>query len=48
MPLPLPPLNALRAIEAAARAGSYVAAAEELGVPAIPWDAEFGRDLGFS
>jgi LysR family glycine cleavage system transcriptional activator len=32
MPLPLPPLNALRAFEAAARAGSYVAAAEDLGV----------------
>jgi LysR family glycine cleavage system transcriptional activator len=32
MSLPLPPLNALRAFEAAARAGSYVAAAEELGV----------------
>ena len=32
MSLPLPPLNALRAFEAAARAGSYVAAAEELDV----------------
>jgi LysR family glycine cleavage system transcriptional activator len=32
MPLSLPPLNALRAFEAAARSGSYVAAAEELGV----------------
>lgn len=32
MALPLPPLNAMRAFEAAARAGSYVAAAEELGV----------------
>ena len=32
MPLLLPPLNALRAFEAAARAGSYVGAAEELGV----------------
>jgi LysR family transcriptional regulator, glycine cleavage system transcriptional activator len=32
MPLPLPPLNALRAFEAAARTGSYVAAAEELDV----------------
>ena len=32
MPLTLPPLNALRAFEAAARAGSYVAAAEELNV----------------
>jgi LysR family glycine cleavage system transcriptional activator len=32
MPLSLPPLNALRAFEAAARAGSYVAAAEELDV----------------
>ena len=32
MPLSLPPLNALRAFEAAARTGSYVAAAEELGV----------------
>jgi LysR family glycine cleavage system transcriptional activator len=32
MPLTLPPLNALRAFEAAARSGSYVAAAEELGV----------------
>lgn len=32
MPLLLPPLNALRAFEAAARTGSYVAAAEELGV----------------
>lgn len=34
MSLPLPPLNALRAFEAAARAGSYVAAAQELGVSA--------------
>ncbi|MGV8985129.1 MAG: LysR substrate-binding domain-containing protein [Cypionkella sp.] len=34
MPLTLPPLNALRAFEAAARTGSYVAAAEELGVSA--------------
>ncbi len=32
MVMPLPPLNALRAFEAAARAGSYVAAAEELDV----------------
>src|SRR5687768_9538121 len=32
MPLSLPPLNALRAFEAAARTGSYVAAAEELRV----------------
>ena len=32
MAMPLPPLNALRAFEAAARGGSYVAAAEELGV----------------
>lgn len=32
MPLSLPPLNALRAFEAAARTGGYVAAAEELGV----------------
>ena len=32
MPLTLPPLNSLRAFEAAARAGSFVAAAEELGV----------------
>jgi len=32
MPLSLPPLNALRAFEAAARTGSYVAAAEELHV----------------
>lgn len=32
MSLSLPPLNALRAFEAAARSGSYVAAAEELGV----------------
>lgn len=34
MPLKLPPLNSLRAFEAAARSGSYVAAAEELGVSA--------------
>jgi LysR family glycine cleavage system transcriptional activator len=34
MPLTLPPLNALRAFEAAARTGSYVSAAEELGVSA--------------
>lgn len=34
MPLTLPPLNALRAFEVAARTGSYVAAAEELGVTA--------------
>lgn len=32
MPLSLPPLNALRAFEAAARGGSYVAAAVELDV----------------
>jgi LysR family transcriptional regulator, glycine cleavage system transcriptional activator len=32
MPLALPPLNAFRAFESAARAGSYVAAAEELNV----------------
>ncbi|MEO8243655.1 MAG: LysR substrate-binding domain-containing protein [bacterium] len=32
MPLTLPPLNSLRAFEAAARNGSYVAAAEELNV----------------
>jgi LysR family transcriptional regulator, glycine cleavage system transcriptional activator len=32
MPLSLPPLNALRAFEAAARTGGYVAAGEELGV----------------
>jgi LysR family transcriptional regulator, glycine cleavage system transcriptional activator len=32
VPLFLPPLNALRAFEAAARAGGYVAAAEELDV----------------
>jgi LysR family glycine cleavage system transcriptional activator len=32
MSLSLPPLNALRAFEAAARSGSYVTAAEELGV----------------
>ena len=31
-PLPLPPLTALRAFEAAARCGSYVAAAREIGV----------------
>ncbi len=30
----LPPLNGLRAFEAAARRGSFVAAAEELGVTA--------------
>lgn len=34
MSLSLPPLNALRAFEAAARSGSYVAAAAELGVSA--------------
>lgn len=34
MALTLPPLNALRAFEAAARTGSYVAAADELGVSA--------------
>lgn len=34
MPLTLPPLNALRAFEAAARTGSYVAASQELGVSA--------------
>jgi LysR family glycine cleavage system transcriptional activator len=34
MSLSLPPLNALRAFEAAARSGSYVSAAEELGVSA--------------
>lgn len=34
MALTLPPLNALRAFEAAARTGSYVAAAAELGVSA--------------
>lgn len=34
MPLTLPPLNSLRAFEAAARTGGYVTAAEELGVSA--------------
>lgn len=34
MPLTLPPLNSLRAFEAAARTGSYVDAAEEIGVSA--------------
>lgn len=34
IPLTLPPLNALRAFEAAARTGSFVAAAEEIGVSA--------------
>ncbi|MEI4488276.1 LysR substrate-binding domain-containing protein [Frigidibacter sp. MR17.14] len=34
MPGPLPPLNALRAFEAAARAGGFVGAARELGVSA--------------
>ena len=34
MPLTLPPLNSLRAFEAAARTGGYVAAAEELAVSA--------------
>lgn len=34
MSLTLPPLNAVRAFEAAARTGSFVAAAEELGVSA--------------
>lgn len=34
MALTLPPLNSLRAFEAAARTGSYVAAADELGVSA--------------
>ena len=34
MALKLPPLNALKAFEAAARTGSYVAAAAELGVSA--------------
>jgi LysR family glycine cleavage system transcriptional activator len=32
MKLPLPPLNAIRSFEAAARHGGYVAAADELGV----------------
>ncbi|MFG6080283.1 LysR substrate-binding domain-containing protein [Paracoccus litorisediminis] len=34
MPLTLPPLNSLRAFEAAARTGSFTAAAEEIGVSA--------------
>jgi LysR family glycine cleavage system transcriptional activator len=34
MPLTLPPLNALRAFEVAARTGGYVAAADELGISA--------------
>lgn len=52
MPLTLPPLNALRAFEAAARTGSYVAAAEELGVSAAAISQQirkledyFGKDL---
>lgn len=34
MPMTLPPLNSLRAFEAAARHGSFVAAAQELGISA--------------
>ena len=52
MPLPLPPLNALRAFEAAARSGSYVAAAAELGVTAAAisqqvrkLEAHLGKDM---
>ncbi len=52
MPLTLPPLNALRAFEAAARTGSFVAAAEELGVSAAAISQHirkledyFGKDL---
>jgi len=52
MPLTLPPLNSLRAFEAAARTGSFVAAAEELGVsPAAisqhirKLEDYFGKDL---
>lgn len=52
MPLTLPPLNALRAFEAAARTGSYVAAAEELGVSAAAISQHirkledfFGKDM---
>lgn len=52
MSLTLPPLNALRAFEAAARNGSFVAAAEELGVSAAAISQHihkledyFGKDL---
>jgi LysR family glycine cleavage system transcriptional activator len=52
MPLTLPPLNALRAFEAAARTGGFVGAAEELGVtPAAisqhirKLEDFFGKDL---
>lgn len=52
MPLTLPPLNSLRAFEAAARTGSYVAAADELGVSAAAISQHvrkledyFGKDL---
>lgn len=52
MPLTLPPLNALRAFEAAARTGGFVAAADELGVtPAAisqhirKLEDFFGKDL---
>ena len=52
MPLTLPPLNALRAFEAAARTGGFVAAADELGVtPAAisqhirKLEDYFGKDL---
>lgn len=52
MPLTLPPLNSLRAFEAAARTGSYVAAAEELGVSAAAisqhirkLEDHFGKEL---
>jgi LysR family glycine cleavage system transcriptional activator len=52
MPLTLPTLNALRAFEAAARTGGFVAAADELGVtPAAisqhirKLEDYFGKDL---
>ena len=52
MPLTLPPLNALRAFEAAARTGGFVSAADELGVtPAAisqhirKLEDYFGKDL---
>ncbi|WP_158970380.1 LysR substrate-binding domain-containing protein [Chachezhania sediminis] len=47
MSLTLPPLNALRAFEAAARTGSYVAAAAELGVSAAAVSQQVRNLEGF-
>ena len=46
MKLPLPPLNAIRAFEAAARHGGYVGAADELGVSPAAVSQQDGPPVG--